>query len=44
MKLDRRTLLGASAVLGASGIGLASYQARARELARVGHHGDGAGG
>lgn len=35
MKLDRRTLLGATAVLGASGIGLATYQARARELPRV---------
>ena len=35
MKLHRRTLLGATAVLGASGIGLAAYQTRAHELPRV---------
>jgi arylsulfatase A-like enzyme len=35
MKLNRRTLLGTTAVLGAPGIGLAANQARGREMPRV---------
>ena len=35
MKLSRRTLIGATAALGAAGIGLQSYRSRASELPRV---------